>query len=394
MKKKILFVMNNLNVGGAEKALVSMLQVFDFSRYEVDLLLFKQEGLFLKQLPADVNLLPEPENWKYFDMPFSQVVKENFFRRKWNVIIQRILFKVAQLKPKKAPEMEQFGWKSRAKTITPLSKKYDVAIGFLQNNPNYFVVDKVNAKKKIGYIHNDYELLGLNKEFDLSYFKVLDSIITISESCLDVLNKQFPNFQNKLFYIPNIVSEKLIRKLAGDGNPYVEPQIKILSIGRLEPQKAFHRAIEAAQILVNKGYDIRWDILGEGNQRRFLENKIKDYHLENVLLLQGLEPNPYKFLKNCDFFVQPSDFEGKSIAVDEAKILQKVIILTNYPTAKDQIRHLQNGYISEKNGEAVANAIIELIKNKHLQGKFVANLAQENWGTEKEIEKIYQLIES
>lgn len=139
-KKDILFVMNNLNVGGAEKALVSLLQVFDYTKYNVDLLLFKKEGLFLKQVPEQVNILKEPENWKYFDMPFTQVLKENFSPFRWDIVLQRLRYKIATRRAKNTAEAEQFGWREIARTLKPLKKNYDCAIGFLEKNPNYFIV--------------------------------------------------------------------------------------------------------------------------------------------------------------------------------------------------------------------------------------------------------------
>jgi len=170
MKKDVLFIMNNLTCGGAEKALISLLQTMDYSRYNVDLYLFKKEGLFMSQLPKEVNLLPEPEFYTYFDMSIKTAVLTNLksgnLKVVWNRIMAGYLFKTE----KNPAVKEQKLWKYLGPCIEPLDKKYDAAIGFLEKTPNYFCADKVQAKVKIGFVNNDYEKLGLDPSIDVPYF--------------------------------------------------------------------------------------------------------------------------------------------------------------------------------------------------------------------------------
>ena len=384
--------MNNLNVGGAEKALVSLLQVMDYNRYNVDLLLFKKEGLFLKQVPKEVNILPEPENYRYFDMPFSQVLKENLFKGSWWVIYRRMQFKWRSEKAESAAESEQMGWRPLSETLKPLIKKYDAAIGFLEKNPNYFVVDRVNAKTKIGFIHNDYVQLKLNKSIDAPYFRKLDYIATVSEECSSVLKQEFPDEADKVKFIPNIVSGALVQQLSTEEVNVSDNAI--VSVGRLEPQKGFDLAIEAARILMNKEVDFHWYVVGEGSERTRLESLILKYGLRNHFTLAGLKENPYPYIRQAKFFVQPSRFEGKSIAVDEAKILGKPIILTDFSTAKDQIEHEVNGLVVDMTAEAIASGIIRYFNDSVLTEKVTSVLRSQNWGTEMEVIKLYKLVES
>ncbi|MBU8883067.1 glycosyltransferase [Kaistella sp. DKR-2] len=391
-KKDILFVMNNLNVGGAEKALVSLLQVMDYDRYNIDLLLFKKEGLFLKQVPQQVNILPEPENYRYFDMPFSQVLKENLVNGSWEVIYRRIQFKNVVKKAKSPAEAEQLSWKPLSKTLSPLKKKYDAAIGFLEKNPNYFIVDRVLAKTKIGFIHNDYNQLKLNKTIDAPYFRELHYIATVSEECARVLENEFPDEADKVKFIPNIVSAALVQQLSKDSVSISENAI--VSVGRLEPQKGFDLAIEAARILVNRKIDFHWYIIGEGSERTHLESLVLKYELEDYFTLLGLKENPYPYIRQAKTFVQPSRFEGKSIAVDEAKILGKPIVLTNFSTAKDQIDHDVNGMIVEMNPHSLAKGIMKCFSDFDYLEKITLVLNSQSWGTEHEIQKLYILIEN
>lgn len=392
-KKKILFVMNNLNVGGAEKALVSLLQVFDYHRYDVDLLLLKKEGVFLKLVPDKVNILIPPANMEYFDMPFSQVIKENIFNLKWNNIFRRIQFKSATSKGKTLSEREQFGWKSVSRTLDNLQGEYDVAIGFLEKTPNYFVIEKVNAKKKIGWIQNDYEKLGLNADFDQLYFQKLDHIILNSTTTTQSFKKLFPEFASKTFCIENVVSKSLISRL---GNDNTDSEIKppfFTSAGRLTHQKGFDLGIEACKILKLRQIDFRWLIMGIGEEQNALQKMIDNYELQQNITLIGIKENPYAYINKGLFYFHPSRFEGKSVVVDEVKNLCKPILLTDFPSAKDQINHLENGFICRLEIENIADALEKLITDGAFRSKVSAKLSEENWGTEEEVQKVYQLIE-
>ena len=171
MKKKLLFIMNDLSCGGAEKALVSLLNTLDYNLFEVDLFLFKKEGLFLNQVPTEVNILPAPINYPYFDMSIGRAISKNLKSGNFKVILNRLLAGYIYKTTKTKAIAEQKSWKYLRKVLIPLEKKYDVAIGYLEKRPNYFCVDKVNATKKIGFIHNDYNKLKMNAIFDLPYFK-------------------------------------------------------------------------------------------------------------------------------------------------------------------------------------------------------------------------------
>lgn len=393
--KKILFVINNLNCGGAEKALISLLETIDYSKVDVDLLLFKQEGIFMSKIPAQVNLLIEPENYKYFDMSIKKAIKELIKSGKLNIALARILSLYAFKTEKVGSVMEQRVWKYLSVALDKLDKEYDVAIGYLEKNPIYFCVDKVKAKKKIGWIHNDYDKLGMDKKIDNKYFNKLDYVFTVSEECLSVLKSKFPQYESKFRLMYNIVSEETIKKLALEkieDITFNDDNINIISVGRLEYQKGFELAIEACSILKERGYKIKWNIVGEGKERSKLENLINELKLEDNFNLLGIRENPYPYIKKSDIYVQPSRFEGKSIAIDEAKILNKPIVVTNFSTAKDQIINNKNGIISEMNSKSLANEIERIICDKKLKKKIILNLSNEKIGNETEINRLYEVI--
>jgi len=392
MKKKLLFIMNNLNCGGAEKSLLSLLQTIDYSKYDVDLFLFKHEGIFMSKLPKQVNMLEEPYHYRYFDMSIKTALMDCLKNGKFSVALFRLLAGYIFYTEKNAARREQRVWKYLSYTMPALSGTYDAAIGYLEKNPVYFGIEKVKAKKKIGYIHNDYNKLQMDSNIDNKYFEYLDHLVTVSDICGEVLEQRFPQFKRKVEVVQNIVSPTLIHQMSLESsNVYNNKSTTILSIGRLNQQKGFEMAVEACKKLVEIGYDIRWYVIGEGEERSKLELMINEYQLSDHFYLIGIKDNPYPYIREADIYVQPSRFEGKSIAIDEAKILNKPIVVTNFTTAKDQITHYENGLIVEMNSTAISEGIIEVMESEALRDSLIECLSKESLGTESEIEKFYAL---
>ncbi|WP_410513560.1 glycosyltransferase [Paenibacillus sp. BR2-3] len=396
MKKNLLFVMPSLSAGGGEKSLVNLLSQIDFNQYEVDLFLFNHEGIFMEFLPGEVHVLPLPDSYRLFNLPFAESVRKLVFQNRLPLAYCRAMFAFKNAISRSNAVTEQYNWKYLASSLNVLDKRYDVAVGFLEKSSTYFCVDKVQAAKKIGWVHIDYDKLGMDPRFDIKYFEQLDHIVTVSEECTHVLKKRFPEQRHKIEMIYNIVSPTMIKQMANQANIDVyersHNEIIILSIGRLHYQKGFEMAVEACKILVDKGYKVRWNIIGQGEEHERLAHLIQENGLQNHFRLLGLKSNPYSYIKHADIYVQTSKFEGKSIAIDEAKILNKPILVTNFSTAKDQIKHGYNGWIVEMNPGDIARGIEQLILDEDLRLQLSKNLSQEQLGTEEEIDKLYKLV--
>ena len=177
-------------------------------------------------------------------------------------------------------------------------------------------------------------------------------------------------------------------------SPCLENNEELISVYEQFHQKGFEIAIKGAAILVEKGYDIKWYVLGEGEERKALEQLIKENNLTANFILLGIKENPYPYINNATIYVQPSRFEGKSLAIDEAKILHKPILTANFTSAKDQIESGINGLIVPLNEQSIADGIIELIEKQELRNTFTSNLKKHHNGTESEIKKLYQIIDN
>ncbi|MGG0729865.1 glycosyltransferase [Bacillus paramycoides] len=392
MKKDVLFVINNLNCGGAEKSLISLLHTMDYSRYNVDLFLFKHEGLFFNKIPKHVNILDEPAEYQYFDMPIKAATIKCLRQGRLDIAFSRICAGYIFKSEKNKARCEQRVWRYLSKSLQTINKKYDVAIGYLEKNPVYFCIEKVKADKKIGFIHTDYDKLGMDSKIDMGYFHSLNHIVTVSEECANVLRERFPIYNDKIGVIHNVVSPSTINKMSQEKVDIEHKGIKLVSVGRLSSEKGFDLAIEACKNLIGNGYDIKWYIIGEGKDRDKFKKMIEENELQDHFLLLGLKENPYPYIRVADIYVQPSRFEGKSIAIDEAKILHKPIVVTNFSTAKDQIDNEENGIIVDMDAHSLSEGIKKLIHHEELRNKLIHNLSDEKLGTESEITKLYTLF--
>lgn len=391
MKKKLLFVISGLDAGGAEKSLVNLLSSIDGSRFSVDLFMFCHEGLFVSQIPNWVQVLPK--NVILIDFQKSLFSSLFIFLKQGRIVLakDRFLYYLKNRFIKNKGKAEQYSWKHLRGACSHLPDHYDSAIGFLEKTSNYFVIDCVKANSKLAFIHTTYSKLQLNHDFDVRYFNQFKKIALVSPECADDFRKTLPTLSNRVVVMPNIVSAKLIHSLSLKecDNPR---ENLIISVGRLEEVKGFDLAIKAAKILVERKITFHWSVIGEGSERYNLQTMIDSHGLSDYFTLIGLRDNPYPYMRSAKIFVQPSRYEGKSIAVDEAKILAKPIVLTNFSTAQDQINHNENGLIIDMTPEAIAGGIEKYLSDANFTEKIIANLRTQNFGTEDEINKFYQLI--
>lgn len=386
--KKLLFVMHSLCSGGAERSLVNLLNELPEDKYEIDLLLFKQEGMFLPQVPEWVTIIDTPEEIRLLYNPVRRSGKMMYTKVAGTVL--------SGFQEKDICKSKAYRWKHfyRGK-INALGKKYDVAVAYISGEALYFVGDKVHADRKYVWIHNDYLSAGHPKEYDFPYLNRMDGIISVSDTCVRILKAVFPEFRHKIYLIENITSSSAVRKRADEFVPseFNSCENPIVSIGRLDLQKGFDLAIQAAELLKKRGISFRWMVLGSGSLKKQLQRQIDQAGLNDVFFLLGAKKNPYPYLKYCTLFVQPSRFEGKSVVLDEAKILGTPILAAAYPTVNDQIEHGKEGYIAGTSPESLADGIENLLLHREQREKLSGYLLSREYGNQQEVKKYITLFD-
>jgi glycosyltransferase involved in cell wall biosynthesis len=392
--KKVLFVIPTMLMGGAEKSLVSLLQTIDKTNYKIDVLLFSRIGPLLNQIPEEITVYEIDEVSKAMILEFRKYFKTLLKPKGLSAAMARLTIFILNSIERKTGKVFGLNWILARKYIKPFYKQYDVAIGFLEGVTDFYVVDKVRANRKVGWIHTDLKKAKINQARDEQYYQHFDALATISDHCLESFHSQFPSLKSKIQVIKNIVPEDRILLLA---NEKMEKRgwgkkINLVTIGRLDHVKGIDLAINACDILIKYGYEVTWHVYGEGNYRNALQDQINQLGIHESFILEGMVPNPYPYIKNADIIVQTSRFEGKSLVLDEAKILGKPIVSTNYPTVFDQIRDKVTGVIVDMTAESIAAGIEQILSNNELKETLIANCLAEGNESEQEMEKVYRIL--
>ncbi len=382
-KKKLLIVHMSLYNGGAERSLVNFLTALPEAAYDVDLLLFRTEGLFLPKLPAHVRLLPTPEPLRSLYYNANSVLpRAGGVRGACYKAIRALGTGLAGLSSRGNDNLRrQKRWRMVYRRVLPrVPGEYDVALAYFHGEVSYFVMDKVTAKRKVAFVHNDYAKTGQSPAIDAPYFDKFARVASISALCVDALKKAFPAMPEKFCVVPNLTSSAVVRAMAEEFEPpeFDEGVLRVLSVGRLNPQKACEWSVEAARILRDRGVAFCWYLIGEGGMRAQLEEMIERYHLADRVKLLGVRENPYPYMRACDVFVQNSRYEGKSMVLDEAKILCKPIVATAYPTVADQITDGVEGMVVPMSPEGVADGISRML-DANLRERYAHALAARDY---------------
>lgn len=397
MKKKVLIVSHALELGGAEKSLIGLLDAFDEKQYSVDLFLLRKEGELLNVIPSYVNLLPEISAYTVLARPMLTTVREGHLVLTAARLIGKIAAKIYDKKNNLNDSMVSLEYSHKytmpfLPRIQP-NKEYDLAISFL--TPHYFVAKKVNAKKKIAWIHTDYSKVQVNIPSEEKMWGGYDYIASISDAVTKNFLDVFPSLANKIILIENILPKNLIENQMNEfvpNNEMPENGIRILSIGRYCTAKNFDNIPDICSKLIALGLDVYWYIIGFGGCEELIREKIKEFHMEKRVILLGKKDNPYPYIKACDFYIQPSRYEGKCVTVREAQMLGKPVIITAYATATSQLEAGVDGIIVPLENEKCAKQIAKVLCNSTIQEQLRYNCKMRDYSNIQEVNKLYKLV--
>lgn len=401
MKPRIFINMHYMELGGAERALLGLLNALDTDKVDVDLFLNQHTGEFMPLIPEKINLLPERRGYNAIERPMKQILKEGqigmFLAR---LRAKRLHDKYHDSLPANERSMDSSVFQYVADAVNPFLPslkglgQYDLAISFL--TPHNVVLGKVKARKKIAWIHTDYSTIHVNVEKELPVWAGFDHIASISPQATHSFLTAFPSLADKIIEIENILSPEFVREqaaLSKTDDEMPSAGVRLLSVGRYCHAKNYDNVPDIARRIVDSGYgDLRWYIIGFGSGEALIRRKIAEAGMEKHVILLGKKENPYPYIRACDIYVQPSRYEGKSVTVREAQMLCKPVIVTNYPTAKSQIQDGIDGIIVPMDNEGCATGIINAINNKELRTSITDYLFTHDYGNEREVEKIYSLL--
>lgn len=361
MKKKILFINGHLNAGGVEKSLVDILRNMDYDKYDVDLLLFEDLGDYADDLPQQVNVRLVDLHNSYGSLP--KALLRCMRSRDWFCFKYRIL-----------TFLQKYGNVSNLKHLRKTlfgNIKYDAVIGFRPGICTNIAAFAVDAEKRITWWHHgEYNLCGKFEEDYLLACKQMDTIVSVSAGCAEFLRENLPDIADKIQVIPNLLDGTAITEKANLFNPYAEDdgQYRIVSVGRLSPEKHIENAILAAKALIDDGItDFRWYIVGDGSERQKLEQLAEEYGLRDRVIFVGSQPNPYPYMKHADLFVHPSYVESQGLVVLEAMTLGVPCVVTKSLGPSEFIEDGVNGLLTEQSAESLAEKVLGLMSNINMK---------------------------
>lgn len=397
MKKKLLIVSHALELGGAERSLIGLLDALNPEIWDIDLFLLRHEGELMASIPESVNLLPQIPAYTVLARPMKDTLKEGHLL----LTAARVVGKLSANRYDKAHSYTDSGvaieyshkYTYRLMPAIQPNMEYDLAVSFL--TPHYICAHNVRAKKKIAWIHTDYSRIQVDVKSETAMWDSFDYIASISDAVTGSFVKTFPAMKDKIVLIENILPAKLIQMQAKEFS--VEPEmplkgIRLLSVGRYCTAKNFDNVPDICARLMQSGLDVYWYIIGFGPDEQLIRKKIAEAGMEDRVILLGKKSNPYPYIKACDLYVQPSRYEGKCVTVREAQMLGKPVVITHYATSSSQLEDGVDGVIVPMSNDDCADSITFLLNNSSQMAQLSAACLKKNFSGFESVRILETLI--
>lgn len=396
IKPRVLVNMHYMELGGAERALLGLLNAIDTDKLDVDLFLNQHTGAFMHLIPSKIYLIPEIPAYSAIERPLLKILREGHWCIAIGRLIGRLRFKryLKKIGKSRDGSATQYAFDGVIPFLPSLKYlgHYNLAISFL--DPPHIVQDKVDADIKVEWIHADWSTVEVNDELVAPRWNRNDYIVSISEAVTNRFLKRFPQFKDKIIEIHNILSPAFVRNQAALDGELIglkREGVILCSVGRIVYAKNFDSIPSIAHLLKKKGLVFHWYVIGPGDHED-IDKCIESLEVKDFVHFIGAKSNPYPWMKACDIYVQPSRYEANSVTVREAQILGKPVIITNYPTSKDQIMNGIDGIICGMDNDSIVDAILDLANDKQKQASLSEYVLAHDYGNEKEVEKIYKLL--
>jgi len=368
-RKQILIGNVHMDYGGIEKTLVHLLEEIDYKKYNVDLLLLKPEGVFLKDIPNDVNVITP-----YKSKLLRKIVLNNSAFCK---LIKHALFNYCT----------GLLWAS--------NKNYAAAISY---SGYYSFIDMYvglsNSKNKLIWVHTDMNILYKHDEKYRNKinrvkgkYKRFNKIVCVSEGVSEEFKKVLPKYSNKVTYMWNLMHIDT-EKLGNDVK--LSNKFNVVLVGRVCKQKRFDKLIDVVNNLKNKD-DYRFYIIGDGELKSEFEKEIASTGYNKYITLFGARNDARAIMKESSLCLSTSDYEGLPTVLMEALVYNVPIVATDVCGNKDIYKYIapkDSMLLVDNDPKAIANGLEEAKEGK-ISKKFTFDVNEYN---KKIMKKFYELI--
>lgn len=378
-------------LGGVEKELITILKKFDPERYDLTVLLcYIQEQEIVKEIPDYVKLIVLNPDKSYWFNSAINIVKS---RIKKGLFLEALRISYKSFKS---------GGASSA--YVDLSDfpcdvgDYDYAVCYHMHSGIMLgvVAEKIKAKYKIAWIHNDFETTGYKINNYKNWLDCYDKFIGVSQKVTAEFININPEYREKAKTVYNVVDENEVfikaEKIDDVEKCFIDDRhFKIVTVGRFVEQKGLDIAINTCELLKKRGVLLRWYVIGYGEMEEEMRRLIAENDLKEEFIILGKKQNPYPYMKRADLYVQTSRHEGCPITIDEAMILKKIVVTTNIAGASERIDNWKNGIIVPGfSAEEICEVIFDLFENKDKMDMLQKSINESNMGKSfEEIENVF-----
>lgn len=387
--KKILFVCNNLDHGGISRSLVSLLREIHRD-YAVDLLLFHPWGPYLKDVPEDVRLLPSEGL-----LPLLGMTKAQARQQSKRLALLRAFFSLfSRIFGSSLPQRWIF-------SRVPDLAGYDAAVAFTQAlggrnfavGCNSFVIQKVQAGRKISFVHWDFEHYRGNTRANRRLYRKFDRVACVSRGCRTAFLRVMPELEARTKIVYNCTDYVAIRRMGQEPVEVFSPDcVNLLSVSRITQEKAYPRAVSVMKRMMPDYPALRWYVVGDGPELPELERSVQEAGLSDRIILLGAQDNPYCYMQRADALFLPSLYEAAPVVFDEAKALGLPVLTTETTSSAKLIGVTGCGLVCENSERGIEEALRKVLEEPALLGQFRDKIRQQSFDNQLPREQWERLI--
>lgn len=370
---KIIVLTTSLSRGGITSFMIPLVNFLIEENHDVTLAYTIDEGSYIDRISNKVQKLQYKTYGKYSRL--FQYIRKNAI-----LDVLRIVMRKKNAIPKYS-SIQRIAYID-AEDVYITDQKFDIAISTAEGFCNAVVANSIIADKRIGWIHPDMKSLGLDIRKGTSILDKLDYIVSVSQSGCATLKAFFPNAEKKFVHIDNMIDSDYIRKNSmiriDDMFNAVNGRTLVTVCRIANESKRLDRIVSIADNLNEQHFNFKWYIIGDGPDYNMLDSLIKSRSLTDKVILLGGRNNPFPYIKKADYFVLTSQYEGKPVVVEEAKVLHTPIIVTNYSSARNQVTE-NIGVVVDNSDEKLVEQISSVIKSDSMLAKIRKSNAKYNY---------------
>lgn len=382
---KLLFVISNLEIGGTRRSLLNLLSYMSNYDVDLDLLIFSPYGAYENSVPNKVKIIKG-----------NLLMQGHFSERKTLNHKYKLLFyrAVGSMGAKIIGE-DKF-WDSILKKFAKkkIKNDYDAVVGFQEGFSNFFTTF-TDIEPRFIWMHNDYNNIPRYRIRTENAYLTVNQIFFVAETAKKSFAKAFPSLENRMSVIKNIVPIDDIRRKAQEeisDEYYQKEKINLISVGRIEKQKAFDRIIGILNRMGERRNRINWIIVGEGTQKNKIENMLFQNGFQNIVRFVGMKSNPYPYMAKADLFVLTSEYESQPMVIMESLIAGTPVISTNFDSAYELLEDKKYGIICDNTEEGVTEKLLEIIESPEILREMKRHTSEFVYDNDSIIHQIFHVV--